>query len=97
MSKYTIRWTEAASTSYLEELENILKRWTVKEALTFEALKNDLLERLKLHSELCPEIKRLKVRRCVLSYQTSLVYRVNGSSIELLAFVANRTNHNYID
>lgn len=29
------------------------------------------------------------------SYQTSLVYRISGNAIELIAFVDNRSDHNY--
>ncbi|HLP55126.1 MAG TPA: hypothetical protein VK151_08860 [Fluviicola sp.] len=95
IAKYSIRWTENASDTYIDTLENILDQWTVKEAESFENATDELLKQLSSNSKICPEIKKFKLRRCVLSYQTSLVYRIVSKTIELIAFVDNRSDHIY--
>ena len=96
MSKeYPIFWTEEADSTYFDTISFILEKWTVKEVEAFEALTFDLLHQLRFNLKLCPELKKLKVRKCVISAQTSLIYRVNRKSIELLAFIDNRSQHSY--
>lgn len=96
MSKsYPVYWTKEASVSYLESVLFILEKWTSKEVEHFEILTNELLVHLSNNLKLCPEIRVLKVRKCTISYQTSLVYRISGNAIELIAFVDNRSDHNY--
>jgi hypothetical protein len=96
MSKtYPIYWTREADVSYLETMIFILEKWTIKEAENFELLTEELLDNLSSNLKLCPEIGKLKVRRCTISYQTSLIYRITGKSIELISFVDNRSNNQY--
>lgn len=96
MSKsYPVRWTKQADVTYLESLLFVLEKWTIKEALHLETLTDELLVNLSSNLKLCPEVRKLKVRKCTISYQTSLVYRIVGKSIELIAFVDNRSDHKY--
>ncbi len=96
MSKqYLIHWTERADESYIETLSFIHEKWTVREASHFEYLTEELLKNLSSNLKLCPELKKLKVRKCVISEQTSLIYRILSKSIELVAFIDNRSEHNY--
>lgn len=96
MSKsYSIHWTQEAADSYIETLVFILEKWTIKEALHFETLTEELLANLSNNSKLCPELKMLKIRKCVISEQTSLVYRISSKSIEIITFIDNRSKHKY--
>lgn len=96
MSKpYVIRWTKEADITYFESLLFILEKWTLKEAEYFETLTNELLLNLSSNLKLCPEIPKLNIRKCTISHQTSLVYRVVGKSVELISFVDNRSDHPY--
>lgn len=96
MSKtYPIHWTKEADESYLDTLAFILEKWTVKEALHFEKLTEELLVNLSHNLKLCPELKVLKVRKCVISEQTSLIYRIVAKSIEIIVFIDNRSKHSY--
>jgi len=92
---YSIRWTREAETTYLEAIIFILEKWTLKEAEHLENLTNNLLKNLSHNLKLCPEVKRMGVRKCVISDQTSLVYRIREKSVELIAFVDNRSDHFY--
>jgi len=93
--KHSIYWTVEASNTYINTITFIFEKWTIKEVEHFEKLTSELLEKLKTNQKLCPEIKRLKLRKCVISQQTSLVYRVKSESIELINFVDNRSDHKY--
>jgi hypothetical protein len=93
--KYSIHWTREAETTYLEALIFVLEKWTLKEAEHLENLTNDLLKNLAHNLKLCPEVKGMEVRKCVISEQTSLVYRIHKKSLELIAFVDNRSDHFY--
>lgn len=92
---YPIHWTKEADITYLESILFILEKWTMKEAEHFESLTEELLQNLSLNLKLCPEVRKLKIRRCTISAQTSLIYRIVGKSIELIAFVDNRSDHHY--
>lgn len=94
-TSFSIFWSPKAKETYLNALLFIMEKWTVKEAKILEGLTNDLLDRLSKNSKLCPKSKVKSVRKCVISSQTSLVYRVNRKSIELLVFIDNRSQHSY--
>ncbi len=49
-----IVWTAQAKRSYEAVIDDILNKWTVKTALTFEQRINDLLVRLLKNQHLCP-------------------------------------------
>jgi plasmid stabilization system protein ParE len=95
MKEYLISWSPVAEETYLKTLNQILDKWTVKEAEDFEAKVERLIERLKSHKHLCPPSDKLKnLRRCVISPQTSLIYQINNNDIiELVAFFDNRSGH----
>jgi len=92
MKEYQIIWSPTAAETYFFILSNILNKWSIKEAEEFESKVNSLLEKLRVHHKLCPSSKSLKyLRRCVITRQTSLVYRINNNAIELVTFYDNRS------
>lgn len=96
MSKpYPVHWTREADISYLETLTFILENWSLKEAERFDLLTHELLINLSNNLKLCPEIPDLKVRKCVISEQSSLINRIVSKSVELVGFVDNRSKHRY--
>ena len=96
MKGYLIIWSPLAEETYLKTLSLILDRWTVKEAEDFEAKVESLIQKLKMHQHLCPPSDKQKsLRRCVISPQTSLVYRIKDNIIELVAFFNNRSEHKH--
>lgn len=90
-----IVWSPVAEQNYLQILEYILERWSIKEAENFDKKLDSLLENLTQHKELCPPSKQAKLRRCVITPQTSLVYRIRRKTIEIVAVFDNRSAHNY--
>lgn len=93
--KYSVRWSVNAKNTYLDSISLILQKWTIKEVKHFETLVNDLLTRLESNKNLCPKSKQFKLRKCVLSKQTSLIYQSNYKTIDLIAFIDNRSSHSY--
>jgi plasmid stabilization system protein ParE len=94
--EFTVYWSPEAEETYLETIKFILERWPVEVAEDFERLVEDLVNRLRQHKNLCPSSPMHKqLRKCMISGQTSLIYRINGDEIELVAFIDNRSNHNY--
>jgi len=96
MTRYTILWSPLAEKTYLKTLSQILKKWTIKEAENFEFKVDSLLNRLQTQKNLCPpSFKNKNLRRCVITSQTSVVYQIKGSYIEIVAFFDNRSNQQY--
>jgi len=96
MKEYRICWSPQAEETYLKVLSQILEKWTVNEAEYFENKVESLLEKLKTYKHLCPgSSQQKKLRRCVITYQTSLVYQIKNNVIEIVAFFDNRSKCKY--
>ena len=91
-----IIWSPLAEETYLAILDYIQTEWTIKEAIAFDKKVDALLLKLKKHRNLCPASNQLRnYRCCVISKQTSVVYKVEAEVIELVAFIGNSTDHNW--
>jgi len=57
----------------------------------------DLLEKIIIYQKICPiSIRHPELRKCVISPQTSLIYRIHEDDIiELVAFIDNRRKEKY--
>ena len=96
IKKHNIVWSPQAEISYLKIIKYLLDVWTLKEALAFEEKIESHLDKLKIFPKMCPNSeKQKKIRRCVITSQTSLAYRITENSIELITFFDNRSKHNY--
>lgn len=96
MKEYFVIWSPLAEETYLYVLTQVLEKWTIREAEEFETKVESLIDKLRTHKYLCPSSKKQKgLRRCVISHQTSLIYQINKDIIELVAFIDNRSLHQY--
>ena len=96
MNEVLVYWSSLAEKTYLKILSQILDRWSIKEAEDFEAKVDRLITILKTKKHLCPPSHTQKqLRRCVIAPQTSLVYQITGNTIEIVAFIDNRSEHGY--
>jgi plasmid stabilization system protein ParE len=93
--KLTVQWTEQALDSLEDTLSKIIKKWNYQIAKEFDNEVEKMILRLENNSKLCPPSKKKKIRKCVIHKNTSLVYRIKNSNIELITFVDNRTEHEY--
>ena len=90
-----IVWSEQARTSYIKTIDNLLENWTIEIVINFENLTNNVLDKLKKKKYLCHESKQTKLRKCIIHKNTSLIYRIKKSNIELITFIDNRSEHQY--
>ena len=88
----TITWTSRAKFDYHNILQYLQRNWTKKELQKFIDKTAKTISIIADKPELFPATKRRNSRRCVLSKQTSLYYRVKKKEIELLMFWDNRQN-----
>lgn len=90
-----IKWSSQAIYTYNKTIENILLNWNDDVAKSFVLDVDALLLKLVDYNNLCPKSKVKRIRKCVVSKQTSLVYKVRNKDIYLVSFIANITNHKY--
>lgn len=95
MPKSIIFWTDEALESFEKIASDILTTWNYKTAKEFDNTVDEYLKRLSDNPKMCQASKKYKIRRCVISKQTSLVYRIKKDTIELLLFIANSSDHSY--
>lgn len=93
---YKIVWSIQAETSYLKILEYLIDNWTLKTAISFEKKVEDYLKILQKNPQMCKSSEiMLNIRKCIITTQTSLAYRIVNNSIELITFFDNRNNHHF--
>ncbi len=88
-------WSPLAEETYLSILEYLINNWSLTVAQKFDKKVEVLLNKLSKHTRLCPKSKQKLLRKCVITHQTSLIYRVTDSCIELIIFIDNRSMHKY--
>lgn len=88
-----IIWSETAKSTYIDILQAIIDKWSMKEAEAFDQQVEKLLTNLRKHKFLCPVSEHfVGIRRCVITKQTSLTYQITESSIDILFFYDNRSS-----
>lgn len=88
-----IVWSEKADESFDEILVWIEERFSSKEVDRFVIETYEVLNGIKNYPSAYPKSKKLKnVRKAVIHPHTTLFYRVQNKSIELLFFWENRRN-----
>ncbi len=90
-----IIWSNQAKISYEDAIDFILKQWDAEVAFDFENKTNLLLDKLITNVKLCPLSIHSQLRKCVIHKNTSLIYRVTNTTIELITFIDNRSKHKY--
>ena len=96
MKEASIIWSPQAEESYLKTLEFIVEKWGKKIALKFDKSVEELIHKIATHKHICPESLIIKLRRCVISQQTSMVYQIiDRETIEIITFFDNRSDHSY--
>ncbi len=89
-----IVWTEKAEFSYAKELENISKKWTNKEVVSFMNLVDEFIKKLETGLIEGKVSSKRNVRSFVVSKQTTLYFSVNKKEkvIDLILFWNNKFN-----
>ena len=93
--KREIVWTKTARQSFVNLLVSIQDDWGDEKALAFAEKVEKVIVSISERPLLYPRSFHFEdsdIRKCVLSKQTSLYYRVSDSRVTLLTFFANRRN-----
>ena len=91
MAEKHLRWTERAIQEYEQLLTYLWKEWG--EETTIKVCEE--IDKKIFHIQKSPEqfpvfLKTKKIHRCVVSHQTSIFFRIQKESIELLSLFDNR-------
>jgi len=54
-----------------------------------------LLLAVSKNNHICPESKIYNLRKCIVNWHTSLVYRISKNKIELVTFLYNKSGHSF--
>ena len=96
MNKFNIVWSPVAEIEYLEILKHIIENWSVNDANNFDDIVNSLIDKIAINHKMCPKSEIVNFRKCVVTHQTSLIYRISSTnSIEIISFISNYSNHQY--
>ncbi len=88
-------WSPKAEETFDAVINYLRTHWTTREVNNFIAETIHQIERISSFPFSCPESTKYKnVHRCIISKQTSLVYRykVRKGVIEIVTFFDNRCN-----
>jgi len=95
MSKLSIIWSPIAEVEYLDILKYIIENWSINDADKSDIITNDLISKIAINHKLCPKSEITNFRKCIITHQTSLIYRISSDCIEIISFISNHSNHQY--
>lgn len=88
-----IIWTKLARITYVEVLENLKIRWTIKEMTKFVDLTDEVLSKIKSKNIEFPfKNENLQVRKVIIHKNVSLYYKEENQKVYLITFFNNRMN-----
>jgi plasmid stabilization system protein ParE len=85
-----LQWSPKASKQFLEISNSIAKKWSLKTAIEFADKVDLAVNALKTMPEAFPESVKKKVRMCVISRQTTALYRLKKDTVEILVLFDTR-------
>lgn len=95
MTKTKINWSDEALDKLDRILEYIFEEWGINPVLDLQKEIESLIIAIRNNKKLCPDSKMIGLRKCVLSKQTSLIYKITKSHLEIVTFLDNRSDHKY--
>ncbi len=95
MPKYKIVWSDESILTLEKIMDYIFKEWGIQPIIDLQLEVDRLIHLLTTNKKLCPKSKAINVRKCVVSEQTSMVYKIERSHLEIVTFIDNRSKHNY--
>jgi hypothetical protein len=95
---FQIHFSPRASFEYGNVMDYVIFNFGMQTASEIEEDFDRLLNQISLNPKMYPLFdKRKKIRRCVISKQTSLYYRISGEYLEIVSFRGNLMNPNKIN
>jgi plasmid stabilization system protein ParE len=88
-----IEWSPRATKEYLNLIDYLLSEWGERTEKKFSERLKNILSYILENPEMYPATtKRNNIRRCIISKQTSLYYRIKRDEIELVTLFDTRQN-----
>ena len=92
-STYKIIWTDEALKNLTGIIDYLEHRWTEREIKNFAKLLDRQLNLIQSNPDLFPTSPTSdRLRKCVLSKQTTIYYRLDNDEIRIITLFDNRQN-----
>jgi len=93
-----ILYSQRAKLEYKNILLYVIRYFGLDKAIQIDRLFEKIIHQISINPEMYPIFNRKRnIRRCVISSQTSLYYRISGNNLELISFRGNVMNPNEIN
>lgn len=90
---YPVQYSTRAYIEYENILEYVFSKFGNNIAAKVDIYFEEIVTQISINPFLYPcSDKNKSIRRCVISYQTTLYYRFNGEYVELVSFRGNKMN-----
>lgn len=83
---YAVNWSPASKADYARILNRIESKYGLAPVLKFMDKTDEVIKVISKHPEAGGNTSKEKVKRYVITEQTTLLYEVNNETIELLYF-----------
>ncbi|TRX38103.1 hypothetical protein FNW52_04160 [Flavobacterium sp. ZT3R18] len=90
-----IVWSKTSLETFFKVVDYLFEHWTLTEIESFEKNVDDLLEKISVNIELCPQSKIFGYRKCIIDNQNALVYSIINNKISLVTFIDTRSQSIY--
>ncbi|MDD2278183.1 MAG: type II toxin-antitoxin system RelE/ParE family toxin [Bacteroidales bacterium] len=88
---YQVRYSTRAYAEYEEILDYVVENFGLEVAAKVDLHFEEVINQISINPNLFPYSNKMKkLRRCVISPQTTLYYRSSGECVELASFRGNR-------
>ena len=87
---YSLQWSPKALKKFVEISDSIFKKWNLKTAIEFADKVDKAVNALRTMPEAFPESAKKKIRKCVISKQTTAFYRFKKDIIEIVILFDTR-------
>jgi len=93
-----IRYSHRALKEYKSILDYLMHNFGLQKAIKIDSYFDQLIQQIAKNPQMYPIFDHKKrIRKCVISQQTSLYYRITGNYIELISFRGNQMNPNTLN
>jgi plasmid stabilization system protein ParE len=88
-----VRYSLKAKQEYVAIIQYIILNFVNEKAILVDEYFDNAIRQISMNPRMYPLFdKKRKIRRCVLSKQTTLFYRFEGKNVELVSFRSNLMN-----
>lgn len=90
---YPVRYSQRAYIEYEDLIEYVFNNFGIAVAAKVDTYFEQVVNQISINPLLYPcSEKKKNIRRCVISFQTTLYYRFDGEHVELISFRGNKMN-----